>query len=27
MRVDAELKTLVDLECESMGLTQLQRNG
>jgi phosphoenolpyruvate---glycerone phosphotransferase subunit DhaK len=27
MKLDDELKTLVDLECESMGLTQLQRNG
>ena len=27
MKLDHELKTLVDLECESMGLTQLQRNG
>jgi dihydroxyacetone kinase-like protein len=26
MKVDEELKALVDLECESMGLTQLQRN-
>jgi dihydroxyacetone kinase-like protein len=27
MKVDDELKSLVDLECESTGLTQLQRNG
>jgi dihydroxyacetone kinase-like protein len=27
MKVDNELKGLVDLECESTGLTQLQRNG
>ncbi len=27
MRVDDELKSLVHLECESTGLTQLQRNG
>jgi len=27
MKLDDELKTLVDVECESMGLTQLQRNG